>query len=283
MSAMLADSGKVQKLAGLDVISIENEFATAKIALFGGQLLSFIPKRDSRDRLWLSEQAILDGSKAIRGGVPLCWPWFSDRHDKAHLTLPNHGYVRSQLWQVVECSDHITGTAISLVPTTTRGTGFDGNAALTLKIWVGEQLELVLVTENLGVTPFSITGALHSYFSVADIETTELKGVVGTYQDKTQNWQSFTTPDPYHFSGETDRIHLCQPAAVSIHSDSQQTKITSAGHDSLVVWNPGQKLSTSMSDMADDGFRTMLCVETALTTPIEILPGNRHTLSQTVG
>lgn len=282
MQTVLSSSARLQKLGQLDVISVNNDQATAQIALFGAHIVSFVPKQDARERLWLSSDAILDGSKAIRGGVPICWPWFSDSHGKPDLSLPSHGYVRDQTWQLSECVDTDDGTELTLVPGTTKGRGFDGDAQLSIKIKVGAQLHIWLTTENLGSTPFSITCALHTYFNVTDINHTKLRGLSGSYKDKTLNWQQFTTPEPYTFHQETDRIHLCRANKVSIEDRQQGTLIESAGHDSLVVWNPWSTLSQSMQDMQDDGYRYMLCVETAVTDNKEIAPGQAHTLTQII-
>ena len=135
---------------------------------------------------------------------------------------------------------------------------------------------------DTGATSFSMTTALHSYFTVRDIAKTELKGIQGIYKDKTQDWKKLNTPSPYAFNRETDRIHLYKPQSVSIEQKDCSTEIASAGHDSLVVWNPWAELSKSMGDMAEDGYLTMLCVETAVTEKTEIKPGQAHVLTQIV-
>jgi glucose-6-phosphate 1-epimerase len=104
----------------------------------------------------------------------------------------------------------------------------------------------------------------------------------GSYLDKTQKMQSFETPAPYIFSQETDRVHLCQPQEVKLIDDNIETKIQSQGHDSLVVWNPWQQKSISMADMENEGYLTMVCVETAITQGQDVPPGGSHTLQQIV-
>lgn len=292
----LSKSCSVVRLSNVECLSIDNEFASAKISLFGGHLLSFTPKHDLRERIWLSPQAVLDGSKAIRGGVPICWPWFGDHSDPM---FKSHGYVRNQLWKVISCDDVSEGTQIALQPSSSGGDGLFEEAVLgknelakhpnrieqvelTLFITIGRELRLNLQTKNIGKLPFIYTGALHSYFLIEDINTCEIKGLKGKYFDKTKGYESFDTPAVYSFNNETDRVHLQQPKLLSIIDKKMATTISSTGHDSIVVWNPWHEKSIAMSDMPDDGYQTMLCVETAVTQGQSLKPDEVHSLEQTI-
>jgi glucose-6-phosphate 1-epimerase len=270
----------------VQVLEIDNDYAHAAISLFGGHVMSFIPKSDQRQRLWLSEQAIFDAQHAIRGGVPVCWPWFGDhqatRVDPNDTRFPAHGYVRKQQWKVVDCRDTPKGSVIILQPNSSQGDGFDGHAQLSLVIQVGPSLTMQLLTENTGKQPFSFTCALHSYFAIDDIHRCELKGLSGDHQDKARDWQVLPTPSPYTFTEETDRVHLSQPKQLTIVQDNSSTNISSRGHDSIVVWNPWSQNSAAMADMTETGFAQMLCVETAITQGHIIEPGESHTLEQII-
>ena len=169
-----------------------------------------------------------------------------------------------------------------LVPGTTVGKGFTGQAKLSLQVTVAHQLTMKLVTENTGTKPFTYTCALHTYFAVKDIEDTKLLGLSGQYKDKTRNWAMLDTPSPYDFTEETDRVHLVTPQCLSIESGQHTTRVDSYGHDSIVVWNPWQANSKEMKDMTDHGYQTMLCVETAITQGMELMPGDQHALVQVV-
>ncbi|WP_438862544.1 D-hexose-6-phosphate mutarotase [Neptunicella sp.] len=263
----------------IDCLEINNAFAFAKISLFGGHVLSFCPKHDQRERLWISDKSKLDGSKAIRGGVPVCWPWFGPHNDTQY---PAHGYVREQQWHVTHCQDTVKGTEIILAPETCVGAGFDGLAAVCLKVTIGKQLHIELITENIGNSPFTFNAALHSYFKIEDIEQVRLNGVSGQYIDKLAQGNVLQTPSPYTFSAETDRIHLNPLNNCQIQSTSYSTNIQSDGHDSLVVWNPWIDKSAGMSDMTHDGYQTMLCVESAITQGRVLAVNEKHCLAQTI-
>jgi glucose-6-phosphate 1-epimerase len=278
---LLTDSTNIITRGNTQLLRIENAFASAEVSLFGGHVLSFKPKHDDRERLWVSQNALFNGKKAIRGGIPICWPWFGDHGGDTDVAA--HGYVRTQTWGILNAEDTDTGTTITLKPQTSAGKGFDGDAELTLVLQVGQQLNIQLCTTNLGDTFFTYNCALHSYFAISDIKQCELLGLSGQYSDKTHGNQMFATPQPYGFTEETDRVHLQQPRNLSIIDEQIKTDILSSGHDSIVVWNPWQDKSNSMGDMADDSYLTMLCVETAITQGQSVAPGETHILEQTIG
>lgn len=268
----------VKKSELIDTLQINNPFADATISLWGGHILSFIPKNDGRERLFISEKALFDGSKSIRGGVPVCWPWFGSRQDGFQA----HGYVRMQDWHVLSATDEADYTEIVLAPTSTKGGDFTGSAELTLTVQIGQQMRITLSTKNTGDTAFTYNAALHTYFSVADINQTELTGLSGTYSDKPLNWAKFETPSPYMFTGETDRVHLNPVQSVTIVQPDVSTDIESFGHDSLVVWNPWSEIASNMIDMDIDGYEKMLCVETAVTQGMTVESGQVHSLTQVI-
>lgn len=277
---LLTDSTSIVTRDNIQVLQINNSFATAEVSLFGGHILSFTPKYDGRERLWISQNAIFDGKKAIRGGVPICWPWFGDHSSKTDVAA--HGYVRTQTWEIINSEEGETGTTVTLKPQTSKSKGFAGNAQLTLAVHVGKQLSIQLRTTNLGDAPFTYNCALHSYFAISDIHQCELLGLSEQYSDKTRGYQIFDTPQPYRFNEETDRVHLQQPITLTIVDGETKTNVLSSGHDSIVVWNPWQDKSISMGDMADDSYLTMLCVETAITQGLEAKPNETHVLEQII-
>jgi glucose-6-phosphate 1-epimerase len=277
---LLTDSSAIITRDKVQVIQIDNAHAKAEISLFGGHILSFVPKHDNRQRLWVSENALFDAKKSIRGGIPVCWPWFGDH--KTEDNVPAHGYVRTQTWKIISSEDTASETLICLQPASCSETGFASHASLRLEVRVGKILNIQLHTSNIGDQDFSYTCALHSYFTIGDIHSCRLQGLSGQYRDKTQNYALFTTPENYTFLAETDRIHLQQPKKVSIQDGKNVTDVMSSGHDSMVVWNPWQDKSSSMSDMANDSYLTMICVETAVTQGHEVKVGETHILEQII-
>lgn len=264
----------------LTCLDIENAHATASISLLGGQVLAFKPQHDLRERLFVSERALWDGSKPVRGGVPVCWPWFGAHQENA--AHPAHGFVRTRPWTLVSCEDIDGHTRLILEAGNTAHPGFAGSAALTLEVLVSRELTMKLHTRNTGSTACTLTMALHTYFMVADVRACVLEGLRGTYSDKTRNWALLETPAPYRFNAETDRIHLHAAQELRIVEPHSATTIRSTGHDSIVVWNPWSSGVGSFTDMATDGWMRMLCVETAVTQGLKLAPGQTHTLTQTI-
>ncbi|MFT6805864.1 MAG: glucose-6-phosphate 1-epimerase [Glaciecola sp.] len=277
---LLTDSTTIINRDKIQLLHIENAFAYAEISLFGGHILSFKPKHDHRERLWVSQHAFFDAKKPIRGGIPICWPWFGAHKSKTNLAA--HGYVRTQTWQIFSCEETSIGTTITLKPQTSTGDGFEGDAELVLVVHIGQQLTIQLSTTNLGYTPLTYNCALHSYFAISDIKQCELLGLSKQYSDKTRGYQILDTPQTYTFNEETDRVHQEQPKTLTIADGEIKTDILSSGHDSIVVWNPWQEKSINMGDMTDDGYLTMLCVETAITQGQEVAPKATHVLQQII-
>lgn len=276
---------------GVDYIQINNNHAKAEICLYGGHVTRFTPKTDNRERLWVSPNSLRDASRPIRGGVPICWPWFGDfkrsplflASEHQNATFPAHGFLRTQNWSVESVTENTNGTSLSLKPNTTTGIGFSHKAEVIFVVTVGRELTLDLITKNTGDAPLTYSCALHTYFAVDDISQTRLSGLSGGYLDKTRGFNQFETPNNYQFTSETDRVHLCTAETVTINHGFE-TGVNSYGHDSLVVWNPWAENSTSMQDMTDDGYQSMLCVETAITQlPGRMLaPGELHSLRQVI-
>ena len=248
----ICDSISVEESSGITFLQVDNAFATSRISLFGAHVLSFVPKSDNVDRLWLSPHAFLNGERPIRGGIPICWPWFADNHGREKGELPAHGFLRTQTWQIQSSEDTEAGTRIVLTPNFSRGEGFEYDCQVSYEILVGEQLSVTLKTENTGIVPFTFNAALHSYFAVESIGKTEITGIEGEYKDKLEDWAIKPTPSPYVFSGET-----------------------------IVVWNPWQG-AASIADMDAFGYRHMLCIETSVTNGVTIEPDHAHSITQIV-
>jgi glucose-6-phosphate 1-epimerase len=289
-------------------LNINTTKASAKLSFFGGHLLSFINKKDGKERLWLSDKAVFDGKTPIRGGVPICWPWFGSyaSHLDACITEefiskqerekalvksihPNHGFVRSQVWQVLSIDEQDKNeiVTIKLSPQQVDLHAYT-KLNLVLKVTLTDTLNMSLITTNQSEETQYISQALHSYFAVPDITNIQIEGLDGDYYDKPSDSYNNQSPSPYKINQEVDRVHANthfeKAQSVKLYSktsDYQQT-IEQFGHNSIVVWNPWQDLSKEMRDMEDDGYRTMLCVEAANMPAISISPGMTHTLEQII-
>jgi glucose-6-phosphate 1-epimerase len=264
----------------LTCLDIENAHATVTLSLLGAQVLSFKPKHDPRERLFISDKARMDGSKPVRGGIPVCWPWFGAHPGGS--SHPAHGFVRTRVWRLTSNEDFDTHTRLVLEASDTTHAGFSGTAAVTLEVLVGRELTLKLHSRNTGSAPCGLTMALHTYFNVTDVHDCTLEGLRGTYSDKTRNWAMLETPTPYRFTEETDRVHLHAAPELRIVEANCSTTIRSQGHDSIVVWNPWSTGVGAFADMGSEGWKRMLCVETAITQGLVLQPGQTHLLVQTL-
>jgi len=272
----------------ITTLKIKTQHCSAEIALFGAHLLSFKPNSDGRERLWLSPTAVMNKSKPIRGGVPICWPWFSNISpiNEVNQQLPAHGFVRNQDWHVHAITESQDETVIILSPNQLGMFGFSNRVVVFVEFTFAEECSIKLITKNESDEVVRITAALHSYFNVSDIHRTEVIGIEGEYLDKTRGNAIFRQSKPYLFTGETDRIHLQSNTQkfelISVNSNNGNITIKQRGHDSVVVWNPWQKKSKTMADMQDTGYLDMLCIEAAVTQGIDIAVNAQHELVQVI-
>ncbi|PSV22675.1 D-hexose-6-phosphate mutarotase [Photobacterium leiognathi subsp. mandapamensis] len=276
----LADHVTVCEYQGINIIRVIHPLAEAGISLHGGHLIWFKPT-DEKDLIWLSENAIFDPAKAIRGGIPVCWPWFGQ------AGTPSHGFARTSQWTLLEHRENEHGVIVSLQLEDNDDTRaiwpYKFNNVLTFEI--GRELKVSLTSTNTDSQPWSYSGALHTYFDIADINNVEITGMGPSYLDSTQQGKACNGDDVLTFSGETDRVYNQPEATITINDKNNQRNIlvTNEGNNAAVIWNPWQELSINMADMADNSFETMVCVESTIHTPsIELAPGQSHTLATTV-
>ncbi len=267
----------------LPLVRLNGRHGQALVSLEGGQVIDYTPTGQP-PLLWLSQQSRFQPATPIRGGIPICWPWFGDHPD--HPQLPAHGFARISRWQLLETRVEGDSTYLQL--------GLDSSAEsralwphdfqLRLSICLDQQLTLTLSSRNTGGRPFTITEALHSYFRVGDIEQLTIHGLEGfSYRDKLQSLQEKTQVGDLRISAETDRVYLDSASTVRLSDSSLQRQIHVAKRGSLstVVWNPWDQKARAMVDFDDQGFRQMVCIETAnaLSNRIELAPGTSHQLS----
>jgi glucose-6-phosphate 1-epimerase len=275
----------VEGAGGFPLIKIDNEKASALISVYAGQVLSFQPPNDSHNLMFLSEAAYYQPGKAIKGGVPICWPWFGP--DPDGLGRPAHGFVRNRLWAVAGTGVTAGGeTTVTLGLTDTPETKaiWPHAFSLSLVITVGDSLNLELITRNTDVQPFSITQALHTYFKVGHIDQVSVLGLEGLeYIDKADNAVHRYQAGAVTISGEVDRIYRKVESELVIDDVAldRRIRIASRGSHTAVVWNPWAKISAEMGDLKDDDYERLLCVETANADldVVRIAPGGEFCLA----
>ena len=268
---------------GFIIADIKNEHCTASIALQGAHLLSWTPKNE-QPVIWMSEDAQFSRGKSIRGGIPVCWPWFG-----AHVSEPSfpaHGFARTSIWEVKATGSFDNGSSYISFRLSTDGNNpiWPHSTSCELNFKLGKMLEIELTTNNNSTEALSIGQALHTYFAVGDIRNTTVSGLDGhPYLDKPDGFKRKQQHGPISFTTETDRVYLETPDDCQIEDRelNRSIHINKSGSASTIVWNPWQDRATEMGDMGKNGYLTMLCVESANAADdvVNINPDSSHTLS----
>ncbi len=267
----------------LPVIQIKNEQASALISLQGAHLLSWIPAGEE-EVIWLSEDAKFAAGKSIRGGIPVCWPWFGAH--ETNTEFPAHGFARTTCWEILsteELDDGSTRIIFTMQRQPENEHMWLPDTTIQFSITIGHKLELELITHNNGGRAVTIGQALHTYFKVSDVSKVLLHGLEHTdYLDKLENYKRKCQLGPVVINGEVDRVYL-NTFNDCIIEDEQLNRsiiIKKAGSHSTVVWNPWQKTAEKMGDLGEQGYKKMLCVESsnAAEDVVSIEPGNVHQL-----
>lgn len=263
---------------------INNHFAQCEIYLHGAHVTSFVPQ-GQEDLFWLSKQAVFVEGKSIRGGIPICWPWFGGHWNDASKGA--HGFARLMDWQVVDVETTDNGATeliFRLSDTDATFAIWPFKFMLQYRVRVAEQLSVSLTTTNINKFDFQISEALHSYFSLADIHQAVIQGLDGTsYVDALND--SLITPQSgdIEIDQEVDRVYInTQDTCVLVDQTRQRNvEVTKSGSDSTIVWNPWIDKAKRMPDVNDEGYQHFMCIETAnaLDNVVTIGPGEQHCVS----
>ena len=262
---------------------VKGTWGTGAVYFQGAHVAAWHPAASKTPVLWMSKKSSLQAGKAIRGGVPICFPWFGP-HPVG--TAPLHGFARVLPWTLVGAGESAEGTTLELE---LAGEGiapeWPHRFVATHRIRLGAALRMALEVRNTGSVPFSFEEALHSYFGVGDVrqvrvtglERTEFLDKVGGFTRRSQG------DDPVRFTGETDRIYLDTRAACVIHDPAGRREITIAktGSDATVVWNPWIDKARAMPDFGDEEWPEMVCVETCNVNvhARTLAPGESHVMT----
>ncbi|MDH5229797.1 MAG: D-hexose-6-phosphate mutarotase [Gammaproteobacteria bacterium] len=271
--------------AGLGFIMVSTPLCQAKISLYAGQVLSFHPSHAAQDLLFVSDSAFFQQGKAIKGGCPICWPWFGE--NKQNPSLPFHGFVRTQLWQIIETNKLANGDiqiVLAICSNQASKQLWPYDFELQQVITLGAKLNIKLISKNIGEQVFDITQAVHTYFNVGAIEQIRISGLQHkSYLDKVRQFEEFTQEeDDLRFTQEVDRIYQQVGPSICITDPALKTKIQidSIASQTTVVWNPWQTISKNSADLKDDDYEKFVCVETANAADevIQIEPGQEYVL-----
>ena len=273
---------------------IRTAHANLLIAQQGAQVLTYQP-HDQQPVIWLSEQAAYKKGQSVRGGVPVCWPWFGDlarnpeaiQQQHAGAAAPAHGPVRGLDWQLQGIDNDNQRVTLRFTLPANSLPVLPAGIELSLDVHMDERLSLTLTTRNGSDQPLAMSQALHTYFAVGDVHQTRLEGFDQTrYIETLENWEQRTQNGDITFAGETDRIYLDVPAHLSILDPlwNRRIHLASSGSRSAVVWNPWIDKAQRLSQFDDDAWTGMLCIETAnvLDDAITLAPGAAHTMAVTL-
>ena len=272
---------------GFTYAEVENDSAAANIFLHGAQVTSYIPG-GHKPVLFLSGLSRYEPNKAIRGGIPISWPWFADH--PTDKTKPAHGFARITEWAVKK-TELISGgeTVVTLELADSEATRklWDFSFDLDLEISIGTNLHLELTMKNTGGAPFSITSAFHSYFNVSSVKDITIVGLEDTdFIDKVDGFRIKTQHGPVRIFQETDRIYLDteRDCVIADPGFGRNIRIKKSGSRSTVVWNPWEEKALGMNDLGDEDYLGFVCVEVtnAGDDIIHILPGAEHRLGVNV-
>lgn len=268
MNSALPTGIKPQWLAhennAIEVLVISNPFCDAVIAYQGAQVLHYQAKQKP-PLLWLSTGNRFQSGKAIRGGIPLCFPWFGAHPDNPALAA--HGFARNLLWQLAAAEHNMHGHRLRFVLSETVATRsiWDYAFKLSVEIQFGAQLEVKLQVSNTDSQPFEFGFAWHSYFAIQDICQTQLHGLEHVpFLDQLVPAAGYSHVEhqPVGFLAETDRIYQQAGGHYQITAEQQTPiQIDAPACSSVVVWNPWAEKATRLGDMPENSWKNMLCVE----------------------
>jgi len=261
-----------EPVAGYPVFEIAHPTCTARVALHGAHVMSWKPV-DEEEVLYLSPDVVFKEGKAIRGGIPVCWPWFNAH--PADPEQPSHGLVRGRFWELLDAAEASSGVTLRFG----IRVGI-WNAEVTIK--AGEELEVALESKNVSETPIVVSGALHTYLGISDIGQVRVVGLDGCgYLDTVGEPQMRKQKDDVVFGGEVDRIYGSSSRLLLVDDLSGRTiLIEKSGSPSTVVWNPWVEKAAALDDMPDDDYQKFCCIEAAIANDRAeiVMPGASHVL-----
>jgi glucose-6-phosphate 1-epimerase len=282
------DGARLEKgSGGLDRLALHAAEGEALVYLQGAHVAHFQPK-DEKPVLWMSAASHFERGKAIRGGVPICFPWFGPKADAPDA--PAHGYARILPWTVGAVTRETDGSLEAVLELTAEAAargGFPDGFSLSMAVTVARSLRMELTVRNVGRGASTFAEALHSYLAVSDVRQARVRGLEGVgYVDKTAGMaRKPGESEPIAISAETDRVYTGATEPVTVEDPGWRRRVVVAkrGSATTVVWNPWVGKAKAMPDFGDDEWTGMVCVETANVgdDAIHLAPGGSHVMTAT--
>ncbi len=269
-------------------VTVSNKYADADICLYGAHVTSFRPQ-NSMDLLWMSPDSNFEVGKPIRGGIPVCFPWFGPH--KTDPEKPQHGFGRLMYWDVAGTSTLPGGeTQVRLQLCSSEETKvyWPHDFCAEMIFTVGQTLVATLKVTNTSAKPFEYSCALHSYYSLSAIENITISGLQGVgYSNQLTTENGVQEEELLKIEGPLTRHYLNTESPVVIFDQIFRRKIKAdkSGSKVTTVWNPGEEACAQIGDLPDDAWETFVCVEAtnAFNFPISLQPGESHETSVVIG
>lgn len=284
-SGISLDEGR----GGLPRLTVSTDLCSAELYLHGAHLCRWQPRSEPYPVLWMSQASRFELGAPIRGGVPICFPWFGPKADAP--AAPAHGVARIARWtldQVDAESDGAMVVQLTLASDASSRTFVPQDFILVYTLRLGRTLSMTLAVTNASGVPLVFEEALHTYFAVSDVRQVRVEGLAGaTFIDKTDGATRKTQDDPVITIGaETDRLYLNTDATITLTDPgfNRRISVSKNGSSASVVWNPWIAKSRAMPDFGDDEWPGMICIETvnAADNAVTLSPGERHTMTATI-
>jgi len=272
---------------GFPVIEVKTPVSSATVAVQGAQVLTWAPT-DHPPVLYLSPKARMQPGTPVRGGIPLCWPWFGEHSEDP--ALPSHGFARTRFWELLSgtMEGRMAVLVFRLVSDEATRALFPHDFELTATIKVADKLRVKLQMKNTGEDLYKVSCALHTYLSLGDIERIQLEGVKGShYLDRlAESDEPIYQEKNLQIKGEVDRIYQSMSSVLIRDLDRYRSVfVDKAGSRSTVIWNPWKEKSKTLSDLPDKGYKEFVCIECANAGSDKptLRPNGSHTLETVIG
>ncbi len=262
-------------------VTVTNKYAEADICLYGAHITSFRPM-STTDVLWMSPYSVFEDGKAIRGGIPVCFPWFGP-HNK-EVSFPQHGFARTSMWEVKEVLTLEKGeslVSLQLKSSEKSKVYWSADFVAEMIFIIGSSLTVTLKVTNPSSENISYTAALHSYFNLSGIENIKIAGLANTqYENQLDGKRYVQEEELLSVEAATTHHYFDTEADCVIHDPyfNRSIRIAKEGSKCSTVWNPWAETCAQMSDMPNEGYETFVCLETVnnINDKIELAPGESH-------
>jgi len=270
----------------LPKIQIASPAGSAEIYLHGAQLTSWQPA-GSEEIVFLSQHSRWEEGRAIRGGIPICFPWFRAKSDDSKA--PAHGFVRTKCWQLQSITHDQDSVIATLETQSDLQTRFwwPHEFRLIHRISVGSQLKLELIVSNSGWSSFQFEEALHTYHRVGNVKNLGIRGLNGVrYLDNLDNNRENIQQRDVLLTQATDNAYIDTQSAVEIVDPilNRRIQIEKQNSSTTIVWNPWQDGASALADLGNDEWQQFACVEASniLSAAVMLNPGKQHTMAAVI-